>query len=196
MRADRYAILLICLSGIAWFQLLAQPPSLVVERQGVYLHVTAPRMHFLEGKALERLHDGAPVTFEFALSLHADPGNRRLARLQERFAISFDLWEEKFSVVQMGAGGRAASHLAPAQAEAWCLDAMPVPLPALPAEKSFVLKLVCRVAENDSSSGGEGGSGLTLASLIDVFSRKTQEAPPRWEADSGPLRLAELKEKK
>ena len=40
MRTDRYAILLICISAIAWFQLLAQAPSLVVERQGNYLHVS------------------------------------------------------------------------------------------------------------------------------------------------------------
>ena len=196
MRADRYAILLICISAIAWFQLLAQAPSLVVERQGNYLYAAAPRTHFLEGRILEQLHNGASVTFEFVLSLHADQRSRPVARLQERFAISFDLWEEKFSIVQLGAAGRSGSHLTAAQAEAWCLDAMPVPLPALPAEKSFVLKLVCRVMENDSSSSGEGRSGLSLAGLIDVFSRKGRDTPLRWEADSGFLRLTELKEKK
>jgi hypothetical protein len=196
MRTDRYAILLICISGIAWFQLLAQAPPLVVERQGNYLFVAAPRLHFLEGKPLEQLHNGASVTFEFVLTLHAEQRSRPVTRIQERFVISFDLWEEKFSIVQAGAAGRSGSHLTAAQAEAWCLETMPVPLPSLPAEKTFVLKLVCRVAENDSSSSGEGGSGLTLAGLIDVFSRKGHDAPLRWEAESGSLRLAELKERK
>ena len=196
MRTERYAILLICISGIAWFQLLAQPPPLVVERQGNYLHVVAPRMHFLEGRPLEQLHNGASVTFEFVLTLQADQRSRPVIRLQERFVISFDLWEEKFSIVQTGAAGRSGSHLTAAQAEAWCLETMPVPLPALPAEKSFVLKLLCRVAEDDISSGSEGRSALTLAGLIDVFSRKGHDEPLRWEAESGSLRLADLKEKK
>jgi len=196
MRSDRHAILLICISGIAGFQLLAQPPPLVVERQGNYLHVAAPRMHFLAGRPLEQLHNGTSVTFELVLTLQADHLSRPAIRLQERFVISFDLWEEKFSIVQLGAAGRSGSHLTADQAEAWCLDAMPVPLPALPAEKSFVLKLVCRVMENDSSSSGEGRSRLSLAGLIDVFSRKGRDTPLRWEADSGFLRLTELKEKK
>jgi hypothetical protein len=196
MKTDRYAILLICIAGIAWFQLLAQAPPLVVERQGDYLHVAAPRMHFLEGKPLELLHNGASVTFEFVLTLHADQRSQPVTRLEERFVISFDLWEERFSLVQAGAAGRSGSHLTAAQAEAWCLDTMPVPLPALPEGKTFVLQLVCRVAEDDISSSGEGSSALTLAGLIDVFSRKGRDAPLRWEAESGSLRLAELKERK
>jgi hypothetical protein len=196
MRTDRYAILLICISGIAWFHLLAQAPSLVVERQGEYLHVAAPRLHFLEGKPLEQLHNGASVTFEFVLTLQAEQGSRPVTRLLERFVISFDLWEEKFSVVQEGAAGRSGSHLTAAQAEAWCLETMPVPLPVLPAGKTFVLKLLCRVAENSSSGSGEGSAGLSLAGLIDVFSRKGHDAPLRWEAETGSLRLTEVKERK
>jgi hypothetical protein len=73
---------------------------------------------------------------------------------------------------------------------------MPVPLPALPAEKSFVVKLQCRVVDDDISGGGESRSALTLAGLIDVFSRKGRDEPLRWEAESGSLRLADLKERK
>jgi hypothetical protein len=196
MRSDRHAILLICISGIAGFQLLAQPPPLVVERQGNYLHVAAPRMHFLAGRPLEQLHNGTSVTFELVLTLQADHLSRPAIRLQERFVISFDLWEEKFSIVQTGAAGRSGSHLTAAQAEAWCLETMPVSLPAILAEKSFVLKLLCKVVEDDISSGSEGRSALTLAGLIDVFSRKGHDEPLQWEAESGSLRLADLKERK
>jgi hypothetical protein len=44
------------------------------------------------------------------------------------------------------------------------------------------------------SPGSESVSGLTLAGLIDVFSRKKREEPPHWEALSGPLRLMDLKQ--
>lgn len=55
-----------------------------------------------------------------------------------------------------------------------------------------MIKLECWVAENEGDSGGESRSPLTLASLIDVFSRKGREVRPRWQAASGPLRLADL----
>jgi hypothetical protein len=37
---------------------------------------------------------------------------------------------------------------------------------------------------------------LTLAGLIDLFSRRGRETPPHWEASSGSLRLADLKDRK
>jgi hypothetical protein len=196
MRTDRYAILLICLAGIAWIQLLAQGPALVVERQGDHLHFAAPRLHFLEGKPLQQLHDGASVTYEFNVALTVDQKSKASIREQKRFIVSFDLWEEKFSIIQEGGSGLAGSHLTAAMAEAWCLDNVTLPLPALPAEKSFVVKLQCRVVEKNGQSGSEGSSGLTLAGLVDVFSRKGRDTPPLWEAESAPLHLADLKERK
>jgi hypothetical protein len=56
---------------------------------------------------------------------------------------------------------------------------------------SYSLRTATRVLQ--SESGGE--SRLTLASLIDVFSRKGRDVLPRWQAASGPLRLADLNEK-
>jgi hypothetical protein len=167
-----------------------------VERRGTTLHVAAPHLHFLEGKPLEQLHNGASVTYVFSLTLTADRSSAPAFRLQERFIVSFDLWEEKFSVVQAGTPGRSGSHLTAAMAEAWCLDNLPVPMPALPAEKTFVIKLEWSVAENESENSSEIRPGLTLAGLIDVFSRKGREAPPRWQAISGRLRLVDLKDKK
>jgi len=196
MRHHRYLSLLICLTGTLCPQLQAQNQSLAVERHGDRLRVAAPQLHFLEGKPLEQLHNGASVTYVFALTLTAGQSNKTLYHLQERFVVSFDLWEERFSVVQTVRSGRPGSHLTAAEAEAWCLDNMPAPLPALAPEKTFMIKLECRVAENEGEGSSETASKLTLAGLIDVFSRKGREAPLRWEAVSGPLKLAELKDKK
>lgn len=193
MRSYRYYILLICVAGITCPWIQAQSQSLTVERLGNYLRVAAPQMHFLEGKPLAQLHDGASVTYSFALTLTA--GGASTIHLQERFILSYDLWEEKFSVVQAGAPAHSASHLTAAAAEAWCLDNLAVPVPAFGPGKTFAIKLECRIAENGAESGGESRP-LTLAGLIDVFSRKGQEAPLRWEAVSGPLHLSDLKDKK
>jgi hypothetical protein len=190
MRAYRHCILLICFAGVTALQASAQTPSLVVERRGNQLHVAAPQLHFLEGKPLERLSNGASVTYILELSLSA--GGAATTRLRERFVLSYDLWEEKFSVVQEGPSGRSASHLTAAAAEAWCLDSMPLPLPAFSQEKPFTIKLDCSYADADSA-GAESSPSLTLAGLIDVFSRKKKEEPAHWEALSKTIRLIDLK---
>jgi hypothetical protein len=191
MRSYRYCILLTCFAGFACLQMLAQSPSLTVERRGNQLHVAAPQLHFLEGKPLERLNNGASVTYTLALTLTA--GSSATVRQQERFILSYDLWEEKFSVVQAGSPGRSASHLTAAAAESWCLDSLQLPLPVLSPEKSFTVKLECSYVDSESASG-ESSSGLTLAGLIEVFSRKKREEPLHWEALSGPLRLMDMKQ--
>jgi len=196
MRHHWHLSLLICFAGVFCPQLQAQNQSLAVERHGDHLQVAAPQLHFLEGNPLEQLHNGASVTYVLTLTLTAGQSNKTLYHLEERFVVSFDLWEEKFSVVQTVPLGRSSSHLTAAAAEAWCLENMPIPHPALAPEKTFMIKLECRVAEDEGEGSSETGSRLTLASLIDIFSRKAREAPPRWEAVSSPLKQADLKDKK
>ncbi len=76
------------------------------------------------------------------------------------------------------------------------MDNMQIALSSVSPDKPFVLKLECRTAGTESGSGNESNSTLTLAGLVDVFSRKSHSPPPRWLAVSGPLRLTELKERK
>ncbi len=191
MRSYRYCILLTCSLGLACLQMLAQSPSLTVERRGNQLHIAAPQLNFLEGRPLERLSNGASVTYSLAVTLTA--GNSASFRQQERFILSYDLWEEKYSVVQAGSQGRSASHLTAPAAVTWCLDNLQLPVPALGPERSFTVKLECVYLDNESASG-DSSSSLTLAGLIDVFSRKKREEPLRWEAISGPLRLMDMKQ--
>jgi hypothetical protein len=192
MRRFRLSGLLLTVAGTLALQ--AQTASLVVERRGGFLDLHAPQLHFLEGKPLEQLRNGASVTYIFELTLVSD--QKTVTRLQERFILSFDLWEERFSIVRPGSAGRSSSHLTAAMAEAWCLSNLRTPVPAIGPEKSFVLKLDCRTAGDESEGESSDSSSLTLASLIDALSRKARDAPPRWQAVSGPLRLADLYEPK
>jgi len=172
--------------------LLAQQQGpLTVERQGDRLRLSAPRFHFLEGKPLEQLRNGAAVPYVFSVTMEPEHGGARWLRLRERFVVSYDLWEEKFAVVQDGRPRRTVSHLTAPAAEAWCLDSLLLPVSAVQAGKIFVVKLACSVVPDEEPQSGEG---LTLSTLIDFFSRKGGTAPPHWELLSPPLRLADLKD--
>jgi len=173
--------------------LLAQQASLTVERQGDRLRLSGRNFHFLEGRPLEQLRNGAAVPYVVSVTIEPAEGGRRWLHLQERFVVSFDLWEEKFTVVGDGPPRRTASHLTAAAAETWCLDSLRPAVSALPAEKSFVVKLQCSVVPDEEPQSGEG---LTLSALIDFFSRKSATVPPHWELLSAPLRLADLKDKR
>ena len=173
-------------------QAWVQSPPLDVERRGDRLHVSAPGLHFLEGKPLERLRNGASVTYVLSVTLQSESDGRSRTRVSEKVIFSYGLWEERFAVVEAAAPGRSASHLTAAGAEAWCLDLIDLPVPGGPPSTRFVVRLECSLPDQET---GDAPSGLSLATLIDVFSRKAQTTPPRWETSSRPMRLADLKNK-
>jgi len=174
--------------------LSAQSAPLRISRDGDRLRLSSPQLHFLEGAPLQKLHDGRSVTYVFTVTLQVERGAARAARAIRHLVFSYDLWEERFSIAQADDPRTAASHLTAAAAEAWCLDLLSLPSRAAPADKSFVVKLDCSLKE-DAAEGGDAASATTITGLIDLFSRKERAAPPRWEAVSSPLRLADLKDK-
>ncbi len=171
----------------------SEPGPLVVERQGDRLRLSAPGLHFLDGAPLDQLRNGVPVTFVFSVTAGADGSLAKRLLLDETFTVSYDLWEERFAVVRNSQPAQPASHLVAAAAESWCLDALRVPVSALPAEKTFVIQLDCLVPEA-AAGRDDGRSGLTLAALLDVLSRRGRTSEPRWQARSAPLRLADLQD--
>jgi len=178
----------------AFVHLSAQSAPLTVERDGDRLRLSAPQFRFLTGPPLERLHDGRSVTYVLSVSLQVRGGERHGSRLTREVIVSYDLWEERFSVVQAGDPKVAASHLTAAAAEAWSLDLLALPTRDVPADKTFVVKLDGSVREEGALSA-DTPSAATFAGLIDLLSRKTRAAPPHWEAASPPLRLADLADK-
>jgi hypothetical protein len=182
-------------AGLAVFaHLSAQSSLLDVERDGDRLRIAAPQLRFLAGTPLQRLHDGRSVTYVFSVTLQVEHADRGGTRLTRQVVFSYDLWEERFSVVQVDAPKASASHLTAAGAEAWCLELLALPARSAPADKTFVVKLDCSWREEDAQPA-EAPAATTLTGLIDVLSRKARAAPPHWEATSPPLRLADLKDK-
>ena len=152
-----------------------------------------PELHFLAGKPLDRLKDGAAVVFLTQLTLTTDNFATVLRRRPERFVFSYDLWEDKFSVTKLGEGQRTVSHLSAAAAEAWCLDNLAISASGLPQDHPFWLRFELRTAEPRDEAAVIGDSGLNLTRLIEIFSRRPRDLEPHWSADAGPLRLGELK---
>jgi hypothetical protein len=168
---------------------LAQSISIVLERHGDHLSVVAPQLHFISGKALEKLHNGSTITY--VLMVTVLPEHFKKQTLNAKFAVSYDLWEENYSVSRLP-DGSAVSRLTSAMAEAWCLQNIAIPIRSVPERQSFMVRLECTVQEDEGKENSEP-SGPIFADLVDIFSRKKQEAPQRWEAYAGPFRLEELK---
>ncbi len=175
----------------AGLSLPAQP--LTARLANDHLRVAAPELRFLTGKVLERLHNGAPVALAFQLSLSTDASAGAWLRDVARFVISYDLWEEKFSLVRLGAPAGTASHLSAEAAQALCIDALSLPVSGLAADKPFWLKLEGRTEDPKEEAGLETQGGVSLARLVELFSRRPRGQQERWVAQTGPLRLADLR---
>src|SRR5205085_1998077 len=72
------------------FSVRAAEP-LEIKYDGDNLHVAAPSLHFLIGKPLERLKDGASVGYLAQLTLFGDDHITQIKRRQARFVVSYAL---------------------------------------------------------------------------------------------------------
>ena len=122
-------------------------PELIVKRTEDQLYVTAPRLSFLTGKPLERLHNGQKVAFDFQLSVLGQSKADVLRRGFERFVISYDIWEERFSVTRMRSSRNSVKRLSSEAAEAWCLDNITFSASGLPLDQPVYVRLEVRAQE-------------------------------------------------
>lgn len=186
-RVTRRWWLLASLCAPVCLGLTSQP--LNVRLDGDDLRVSSPYLHFISGKPLERLKDGAAVVFLGQLSLSTDSNATVFRRAVNRFVVSYDIWEERFSIA---APGRSVSHLSAAAAESWCLDNLAIGAPGLMAGQPFWVRLELRVEDPRDTDSMVGEPGLSLSKLVEIFSRPARGQEPRWELKAGPLRLANL----
>jgi hypothetical protein len=166
--------------------------EVAVRIAGNHLRISAPKLHFLSGKPLENLRNGATVAFDIQVSILGDGRQSVLRRSFERFVVSYDLWEERFSVTRMRSSRASASHLTAAAAEAWCLDGFSFPVAELPRSNPFHVRVDVR-AQNGRQREEEQDDGLSLASLIELFSRPARTGDAmQWRAESKPLSVSDL----
>jgi hypothetical protein len=167
--------------------------SLSASWDGDSIHVTAPDLHFLAGKPLERLKDGATVTFLSQLSISTDSNRTIFRRLPERFVVSYDVWEEKLKVTRLGGLPRSASHLSVAGAEAWCLQSMAISAAGIPPDRPIWLRFDLRVADPREEAAVVGEPGINITRMIELFSRRPRPEQPQWVVGAGPIRLLDIR---
>jgi hypothetical protein len=188
---SRAAVLLLVLVAIAAGAEL--PQSLTPRLESERLRVSAPRLRFLTGEPLERLQNGASVTYEFELTVRSERNGRTLGSVRQRYVVSYDLWEEKFAITRLEPGPRSVSHLSAAAAEAWCIDNISLPTTGLAPDRPFWIRLEFR-AEAAADTGQQSEeTGFTLSGLIDIFSKKGPDEQLHGYSEAGPFLLAELR---
>ena len=183
------------LSGLA-FAMASE--ELILSTQESRLEFAAPRLHFLVGKPLERLRNASEVPFDFKITLWSGTRGHLLREIPARFVVSYDLWEEKFSVTKLAAPRRTARHLTDKAAEAWCLQEMSMDVTGVSAAEPLWARLEIRAQDGKDTGlpfgrGNISDSGISLTSLIEIFSRPAATTQPHWSVETGPVTLDELR---
>lgn len=163
---------------------------------GVEIRVTSPRLNFIAGRGLDQLRNGRTVSYDIQLSLHREgvPGRRNI----QRFAISYDLWEERYRVTRLGREKlerKSQSNLAQNSAEGWCVENTTLSTDGVDPKAPVMVHLEVRAQDPRENGDPLTEPALSLASLIDLFSKPTRAQQQRWTKQAGPLRLNDIRAK-
>ena len=168
----------------------ASAQSLTFDVLNEAVRIRTPGFSFLKGDPLARLKDGRSVRVELAAMVLPGPGKSPAAITRRIFALSYDLWEERFAVTTVDKRSQSVSHLALAAAEGWCVDQLSIPLNALGTlgrDLPFWIRLEYRIVDGDAPDPAE--SGYTLQGLIDALSRRHKPDSSTHALEAGPFRL-------
>jgi hypothetical protein len=182
----------VLLALLTWPTVRVSAQAVTVDALGNALKIRAPGFSFLKGEPLARLKDGRTVRVELAAMVLPGPRKSPAATTRRIFAVSYDLWEERFAVTPADARAKPVSHLALSAAEAWCVEQLTIPLSALDdmgRGLPFWIRLEYRMLEGDSAPDSSN-SGYTLEALIDVLSRrrKTETSSSSYVLEAGPFK--------
>jgi hypothetical protein len=167
---------------------------------GNLIRISAPGFQFLSGKPLERLKYGSSVSFLGQLSISTDGYRTVQARELTRFALSYDIWEERFSAVRfrlssVEEASRKSAPLSEAAVQNWCLESLTIDASQFPLDQLIWVRLELRAEDARGTPGLIGEPGISISRLIDLFSQPARASQDHWQLDSGPFRLMDLKRK-
>jgi hypothetical protein len=171
--------------------------DLMLEHRNNRLEFSAPRTDFFAGSPMARLRNAAEVPFQIKTTLWSGNRNHVFASAVDQFVVSFDLWEQTYSVVKMQAPRQSASHLTAKAAQAWCLSQMALDTSGLSGAEPLWAQLEIRAEPQprDGTLLGDSvnSSGISvIAGLIDIFSRPPG-AQPHWMLEYPQFTLDQLK---
>lgn len=169
----------------------AAAQQVTVTTAGDALTIRAPGFTFLKDAPLDRLKDGRSVRVEIAVMALPGRGEPPVAAARRIFALSYDLWEERFAAATVESRPVRMSHLTSAAVVAWCLDQLKIPLDALGrlgTDAPFWIRLEYRILDRAAGADDEA-SPFTLQGLIDALSRRRKSESSGDALETGPLRL-------
>ncbi len=185
------------LAVIAWPAMRAAAQTMTVDVVGDMLKIRVGGFSFLKGEPVERLKDGRAVRVELSAMVLPGPGKSAAVTARRIFALSYDLWEERFAVTTVGKGTQSVSHLAQAAAEAWCIEQLAIPvrsLGTLGRDVPFWVRFEYHVLDGDAPAD-PSDSSYTLQALIDLLSRRRKssstasgQGEPSQAIEAGPFR--------
>ncbi len=173
--------------------------ALLVRLDKEFLRISAPNLHFLTGKPLERINDGNTVGYLGQLSILTGEFGPVQSRTIHRFAVSHDIWEDpntgfRVTLVTPGISSKpSARRLTTVAAEAWCLDQLKIDLANLPADRPIWIRLEIRSENQKETAGIVDTPGISLSRLIEVFSHPIKDETVRVTEQIGPLKLDDLR---
>jgi len=159
------------------------------------LSLNALNLKFLEGKALDRLKNGQSVTFDFQLQLL--DGVKPLGRTLHRFVLSYDLWEETFSAVQLSQTTPrtpvySTNRLKSEAVAGWCIGRMHLPLPFIDKARPLTMQLEIRSAGVKLANPMRPQGSVDLGVLVEIFSRPPDPKEVRFTATTQTFTLGAL----
>jgi hypothetical protein len=166
--------------------------SLTARAVGDMLHLRASGLGLIEARVADHLRDGRAVRVDFAVAVLEKAGGRSIAQASQSFNLSFDIWEQRYAVTNLGATPRSVSHLTARDAESWCVDNVTVPLSAMGRfgrDMPFWVRLEFRVPDPMPVANADDDSTFTLGRLINVLSRRRQDQGAERAIEGGPFRL-------
>jgi hypothetical protein len=176
------------LAVLVWTVSPSSAQVMTVDAAGSLLKIRAPGFSFLKGDPIARLKDGRSVRVELTALVLPGPGKSPSTTARRIFALSYDLWEERFAVTTVEARAQSVSHLTQAAAEAWCVEQLVIPVSALSAQAPFWLRLEYRILDDDTAPDASE-PGYTLQGLIEALSRRRKTEPATHVLEGGPFRV-------
>jgi hypothetical protein len=169
----------------------AQSVTLARSSETISVRATGAGLGLLKGETLAQLRHGRSVRVEFDLSVLPGPGGTAVTQTRRTFALSYDLWEERFAVALAGPAGRSGSYLTAAAAEAWCLEHLTIPAGDIGRlrDAPFWIRLEYRILDGEVTPAQNEDSGLTLRGMIEALSRRPKTSAQTHTVEAGPFRL-------
>jgi hypothetical protein len=162
-----------------------------VTYDGDNLYPVAPDLHFLTPRVVNQLRDSAD-TQAFIARLTIFGANSAPIRQAPptRLVVSYSIWDDRFKVAIPGIGWREG--LTVTQAESWCFENLAISASGLDPTQPFRVRFELRSVPRADLKRVLGDTGISIVTMIDIFSRKAGAGMDALTGETGWLRLIDL----